>query len=129
MSWRCKNERQRKDKAEIYNSREWKELRARKLTVDPLCEECKRQGYITSAHAVHHRHPIEDSSSKEEMRRWAFDWNNLVSVCDACHARIHKEEGKGTRKLAIERARQRQERWADSLKHRFTASADTSENS
>ena len=91
MSWRCKNERQRKDKAEIYNSREWKELRARKLTVDPLCEECKRQGYITSAHAVHHRHPIEDSSSKEEMRRWAFDWNNLVSVCDACHARIHKE--------------------------------------
>lgn len=129
MSWRCKNERQRKDKAEIYNSREWKELRARKLTVDPLCEECKKEGYITSAHAVHHRHPIEDSSSKEEMRRWAFDWNNLVSVCDACHARIHKEEGKGTRKLAIERARQRQERWADSLKHRFTASADTSENS
>ena len=94
--WRAKNQKQAKGKMDIYNSREWKELRALKLRTNPLCEVCQAEGYVTSAHAVHHRHPIEDSSSKEEMRRWAFDWANLVSVCDACHAKIHKEAGKGT---------------------------------
>ena len=119
--WRAKNQKQAKDKMDIYNSREWKELRALKLRTNPLCEVCQAEGYVTSAHAVHHKHPIEDSSSKEEMRRWAFDWANLMSVCDACHAKIHKEAGKGTKQLAQERAQQRQERWADGLMQRFTA--------
>jgi 5-methylcytosine-specific restriction protein A len=127
-SWRCRNPKQQKDKAEIYNSREWKELRIMKLRANPLCEVCEREGIVTSAHAVHHRHPIEDSTSKAEMRKWAFMWENLVSVCDACHAKIHKEQGKGTKALAKQRAEQRQERWKDGLINRFIRPTNQNEN-
>ena len=119
-SWRCRSPKQQKDKAEIYNSREWRELRIMKLRANPLCEVCEQEGIVTSAHAVHHHHPIEDSTSKAEMRKWAFMWDNLVSVCDACHAKIHKEQGKGTKALAKQRAEQRHERWKDNLINRFT---------
>ena len=118
-SWRCRTPKQQKDKMEIYNSREWRELRIQKLRANPLCEVCEREGIVTSAHAVHHRHPIEESTSKAEMRKWAFMWDNLVSVCDACHAKIHKEQGKGTKALAKQRAEQRHERWKDGLINRF----------
>lgn len=118
--WRAKNKKQAKDKAKIYNSREWIELRIQKLRANPLCEVCEAQGYVVPAQAVHHRHPIEDSHSLQEMKHWAFMWSNLQSVCNACHSRIHKEEGKGTKQLVQERAQQRQDRWADSLTKRFT---------
>ena len=122
MMWRAKNPKQAKDKAKIYNSRKWIELRIQKLRANPLCEVCEAQGYVVPAQAVHHRHPIEDSHSLQEMKHWAFMWSNLQSVCVACQARIHKEEGKGTKKLVQERAQQRQDRWADSLTKRFTKS-------
>ena len=119
-NWRGVSDKVAKDKQEIYNSREWRELRILKLRANPLCEVCEQEGLVTSAHAVHHRHPIEDSTSKAEMRKWAFMWENLVSVCDACHAKIHKEQGKGTKALAKQRAEQRHERWKDNLINRFT---------
>ena len=122
MSWRARNQKQRKDKQDIYNSREWRELREQKLRANPLCEICEQKGITTAAHQVHHIHPIEDSHSVQEMRKWAFMYENLQSVCDQCHNDIHKAEGKGTKALAIERAKQRQDRWADGLISRFTAS-------
>ena len=118
--WRARSPKQQKDKMEIYNSREWKELRIAKLrSTDGLCEVCQQQGIVTAAHAVHHIHPIEDSSSKAEMRKWAFMWDNLVSVCDACHAKIHKEQGKGTKAQVKQRAEQRLERRRKDLMSRF----------
>ena len=122
-SWRCRNPKQQKDKAEIYNSREWRELRIMKLRANPLCEVCEREGIVTSAHAVHHRHPIEESTSKAEMRKWAFMWENLVSVCDACHAKIHKEERSHSKEAVKARAEQRHERWKDNIMSRFMLSA------
>ena len=122
MSWRARNQKQAKDKQTIYNSREWRELREQKLRANPLCEVCQQKGIVTAAHQVHHIHPIEDSHSVQEMRKWAFMYENLQSLCDQCHADIHKAEGKGTKALAIERAKQRQDRWADGLISRFTAS-------
>ena len=118
-SWRCRTPKQQKDKMEIYNSREWRELRIQKLRANPLCEVCEREGIVTAAHAVHHRHPIEDSTSKAEMRKWAFAWDNLVSVCDACHAKIHKDQRSRTKEAVKVRAEQRHERWKDGLMQRF----------
>ena len=125
MSWRCKNLKQRKDKQDIYNSREWKELRIAKLrSTNGLCEECLKQGIVTGANQVHHIHPIEDSHSVQEMRKWAFMWENLQSLCPSCHAAIHKADGKGTKALTIERAKQRQDRWADGLMSKFIKQED-----
>ena len=121
LPWRCKNQQQAKDKADIYNSREWKELRIAKLrSTNGLCEECLKEGIVTSARCVHHVVPIETARTKDEMKRLAFDVNNLRALCFACHARIHKELGSNTAKIVRQRAEARQDRWADSLVSRFT---------
>ena len=123
LLWRCKNQQQAKDKAEIYNSREWKELRAAKLrSTNELCEECMKQGIVTSARCVHHVVPIETARTKDAMRRLAIDCGlqGLKSLCFACHARIHKELGSNTAKVVKARAEARQDRWADNLIQRFT---------
>ena len=124
MSWRARSQKQRKDKQDIYNSREWQELRIAKLRANPLCEECMKQGIATSARCVHHIVPIETARTKDEMKRLALDCglNGLMSLCFACHARIHKELGSNTAKIVRQRAKQRQDRWADGLISRFTAS-------
>ena len=120
-SWRCRNTKQQKDKAEIYNSHEWKELRIAKLrSTNGLCEECMKQGIVTSARCVHHVVPIETARTKDEMKRLAFDVNNLRALCFACHARIHKDMGSNTAKIVRQRAEARQDRWADNLMQRFT---------
>ena len=121
-SWRCRNPKQQKDKAEIYNSREWKELRIAKLrSTDGLCEECMKQGIVTAARCVHHVVPIETARTKDEMRRLAIDCGlqGLKALCFACHARIHKELGSNTAKIVRQRAEARQDRWADNLKSKF----------
>lgn len=126
-NWRGVSDKVAKDKQEIYNSREWRELRIQKLRANPLCEVCQQEGFVTSAHAVHHRHPIEESTSKAEMRKWAFMWDNLVSVCDACHAKIHKEERSHTKEAVKARAEQRHERWKDNIMSRFMLKTDDHE--
>ena len=122
-SWRCRNPKQQKDKAEIYNSREWKELRIAKLrSTNGLCEECMKQGIVTAARCVHHVVPIETARTKDEMRRLAIDCGlqGLKSLCFACHARIHKELGSNTAKIVRQRAEARQDRWADNIMSKFT---------
>lgn len=132
LPWRCKNQQQAKDKATIYNSREWKQLTIRKKRANPLCEQCIKDGeaigipggYVKSVECVHHIIPIETARTKEEMRRLAFDWNNLMSLCKSCHARIHKEMGSNTAKIVRQRAEARQDRWADNLMSKFVKQED-----
>ena len=120
-NWRGVSDKVAKDKADIYNSREWKELRIAKLrSTDGLCEECLKEGIMTPARCVHHVEPIETARTKDEMKRLAFDVNNLKALCFACHARIHKELGSNTAKIVRQRAEARQDRWADNLLSKFT---------
>ena len=126
-NWRGVSDKVAKDKSEIYNSREWKELTILKKRANPLCEQCIKDGeaigipggYVKSVECVHHIIPIETARTKEEMRRLAFDWNNLMSLCKPCHARIHKELGSNTAKIVRQRAEARQDRWADNLMSKF----------
>lgn len=127
-SWRCRNPKQQKDKAEIYNSREWRELRIAKLrSTDGLCEECLKQGIVTPARCVHHIVPIETARTKDEMRRLAIDCGlqGLKALCFACHARIHKELGSNTAKIVRQRAEARQDRWKDNIMQRFICNPET----
>lgn len=103
---------QKTDKAKIYNSREWKALRAAKLTANPLCEVCESKGIYVSARAVHHKEPIESFNTYRAMREAALRWDNLMSVCFQCHSDIHREMNSRT-KAGHERATQAAvERWA-----------------
>ena len=119
LPWRCKNQQQAKDKASIYNSREWKELRIQKLRVNPLCERCEQHGIVRSAHSVHHVVPIETAATMEEMRRLAFNPANLMSLCDECHHKIHEEMRSFDPANVKARAEARQARWADNIVNRF----------
>ena len=124
-NWRGVSDNVAKDKSEIYNSREWQELRIAKLrSTNGLCEECLKEGIITSARCVHHVVPIETARTKDEMKRLAFDVNNLKALCFACHARIHKELGSNTAKIVRQRAEARQDRWADNLMSKFVKQED-----
>ena len=118
--WRGVSAKVAKDKAIIYNSKEWQDLRIAKLRANPLCEECMKEGIVTAARCVHHVVPIETARTKDEMKRLAFDVNNLRALCFACHARIHKELGSNTAKIVRQRAEARQDRWADNIMQRFT---------
>ena len=121
-NWRGVSDRVAKDKAAIYNSREWRELRAAKLrSTKGLCEECLKQGIVTEARCVHHVVPIETARTRDEMRRLAIGCGlqGLRALCYACHARIHKELGSNTAKIVRQRAEARQDRWADNLMSKF----------
>lgn len=124
LPWRSQNAKQAKDKAAIYNSREWQQLRIAKLRANPLCERCQAEGYIKAAQCVHHIHPIEESSSMQEMRHWAFMWSNLQSLCYDCHARVHKELGSNTKETVQERREQRHQRWVEQMKNKFLNTND-----
>ena len=66
---------------ERYDSR-WDKVRNIYIKAHPLCEECLKENKSTIARIVHHIKPIEDGGDK-----YAFD--NLMSVCDSCHQKIH----------------------------------------
>lgn len=122
LPWRCANEKQAKDKATIYNSREWQELRIAKLrSTQKLCERCLSQGRFVEARVVHHIIPIETAHTLEEMKRLAIDCGlaGLQSLCDQCHADIHNDAGYHTREAVQQRANDRQKRWQDKVMKRF----------
>ena len=125
LAWRCRDIQQQRDKADIYNSKEWKQLREAKLQQQPLCEMCQeegrkqgvRRGYVRSATCVHHIVPIETATTMAEMRQLAFDWNNLQSLCRRHHHMVHNDAGyhkpdvvKQRKESAFERWKQRQQR-------------------
>ena len=125
LPWRCKNAKQAKDKATIYNSREWKALRIQKLRANPLCERCEQEGFVRSAHCVHHIVPIETAKTMEEMKRLAYNPANLMSLCDECHHKIHEEMRSFDPACVKEREEARHERWKDAMMKRFIKPSDT----
>ena len=52
-SWRARTVQQQKDKNEIYQSREWRELRVAKYRANPLCEMCEAEGIVHATEALH----------------------------------------------------------------------------
>lgn len=127
LPWRCTSRQQAKDKQDIYNSREWRDLRAAKLrSTDGLCEMCMAEGVNTTATCVHHKVPIETATSKVEMRRLALECGlaGLQSLCKTHHAKVHQQLGSNTRQVVAQRATARRDRWADGIVSKFLKQGD-----
>lgn len=72
--------------AAFYKSKAWERARKQALMRDHgLCQHCLKEKRITPADMVHHKKPVRT--------HWHLRLvlSNLVSLCNACHARIdHK---------------------------------------
>lgn len=68
----------------IYNSKKWKELRNKYINEHPICECCGKD-----ATQVHHKTPFSTGKSVAEIKKLAYDNNNLVSLCKHCHIKKH----------------------------------------
>lgn len=69
---------------DIYHSDRWKRKRAQILRRDKYrCRECARYGRTMGAATVHHMHTVEDAP------QYAFASWNLLSLCTACHNKMH----------------------------------------
>lgn len=86
-----KENHKRKERMEIYNSARWRAMRLAKLRDNPLCEMCEREGRTTLADDVHHIQSFMSTDDPYGRRALAFDYDNLMSVCDRCHQRLHNK--------------------------------------
>lgn len=77
----------------LLKSYKWQQLRARYLTQHPVCELCEKKNKTSLAKVVHHVVPVEDAKDVGLMEALAYDWNNLMALCDSCHEQIHHELG------------------------------------
>lgn len=81
----------------MINSKRWKELRLKKLLNNPVCEICQAEGRSTLATEIHHITPVESVPTARQMEKLMFSYNNLQSVCGACHANVHQQMFSHTR--------------------------------
>lgn len=79
-----------------YNAPRWRRLRASVLKRDGyLCRHCLRYGRHRQATTVHH---IKHADEHPEL---AYNAANLVSLCEACHNKMHPEKAKNARRYRI----------------------------
>lgn len=97
----------------LINTTRWRALRADALSARPLCEACLKEGRVTPATEVHHVRPVESVSSYESMRSLAYDPNNLLCLCHACHADIHKGLMSHTKEAVKENRKRETEHFID----------------
>ena len=76
----------------LINNYKWQLLRRKKFISNPLCEQCLAEGRVTPTEEVHHIVPVESGRDEAEMRRLAYDYNNLQSLCKECHGKVHAKE-------------------------------------
>jgi len=75
----------------VYNTAKWLRLRLYKLSMNPLCEECLKEEIITAAVEVHHITPFLQGNDIQQIKWLGFDYNNLMSICEKCHQKMHKK--------------------------------------
>lgn len=100
---------------QLMNSKEWRQLRLRKLATNPLCERHLQAGKYVAASVVHHIVEVETGRNEAECRSLAFSWSNLQSLCRECHAEIHKAARSHSKAVHQEREAERLEQWKSRL--------------
>lgn len=106
-------------KSKTYNklihTRRWLMLRRRKLTEDPLCERCLKEGRYTQATEIHHVMPVEDALSPWGQEQLMYDYHNLQALCHRCHVAVHTEMGRSGK----QQNQRKTERQKDDFRKRF----------
>ena len=76
---------------QFYQSDAWKTTRALYInSVDGLCELCLKDGIYKPGKVVHHIKHLSPQNINDD--RVTLGWDNLMLLCQDCHAKIHKKE-------------------------------------
>lgn len=78
-----------KERQRVYQSGKWKPIRDAYIASHPLCEDCLAAGVTTVAEDVHHIRSFMEVPEGWQRDALAYDWENLVSLCRACHRKRH----------------------------------------
>ena len=106
----------------LLNSPRWAEVkRIVWQRAGGLCERCKREGFITAGVDCHHKQPVESAKTEEEMRRLAYNVNNIELLCIACHIKVHQEMRSHQKDKVAENKRRGAERRASWLDPNYDA--------
>ena len=97
----------------MIQSKQWKELRHKKLNEQPLCEDCLAVDLYVPAREVHHVTPVETAIGRQEMERLMFNYGNLRALCHDCHVLAHKTMRTHTKEAVKENTRRKTERFKD----------------
>lgn len=88
----------------FYKSSAWRRKRRKILARDNYeCQVCKQEGRYNKGVVVHHIEHLED------RKDLALEDDNLLTVCEACHNRLHPEKLQSDE--AISRGQKIPERW------------------
>jgi hypothetical protein len=79
MSNSTKRSPQAKDWRKLYNTARWQRTRDQQHSRQPLCEACRRQGFVTPATVCHHIHP------EHKLDPLLFFHGPFMSLCAECH--------------------------------------------
>ena len=80
----------RPNRQKVYQTAKWRKLRLSKLQLYPLCELCLKKDIVKPAVDVHHI--ISPFSVQQNYKDfYAYNFNNLMSLCKECHGKIHSE--------------------------------------
>lgn len=105
-----------RDYNKLINTMRWRRLRHSKLSDQPLCERCLKEGRVTAASEVHHKVPVESSPTMSGKTSLMYDYANLMSICHECHVKEHKEMGRAVSK---EQNRQKNAKSLDDFRKKF----------
>lgn len=80
------------ERKKIYQTERWRRLRAVKVSMNPLCELCEKDGKVTPAEDVHHIRSFMRTDDPVQRNFLAYDFDNLMSLCKKCHQEIHNKK-------------------------------------
>lgn len=83
--WKRYDQQDRDPESNKRYGRSWREIRYRYAKAHPYCEKCFSEGRMVPLDEVHHKIPLSRGGTN--------DPDNLMSLCQSCHTKIHLELG------------------------------------
>lgn len=81
----------KKQRAILYNNKQWRALSLIYRSQHPICEKCNEN---LAEHVHHLATPFQPGLSYSEKMHRLLDIDNLMAVCPKCHQLIHEEQEK-----------------------------------